>query len=79
MRYIVAQTVLDLLGDLLSKSHQIQRQRGNVADTDSSFVYPSQAHLGHPDQVASKSCPCLFLMSYFVHGLGYDYPDLGQP
>lgn len=78
MRYVVAQTVLDLLGDLLSK-HTRFKNGGIVADTDSSFVYPSQAHLGHPGQVVSKGCPRFFLMSYVVHGLGYDYPDLRQP
>lgn len=78
MRYVVAQTVLDLLGDLLSKCTRF-KDRGIVSDTDSSFVYPSQAHLGHPGQAVSKGCSRFFLMSYVFHGLGYDYSDLRQP
>ncbi len=78
MRYVVAQTVLDLLGDLLSKYTRF-KDRGIVADTRSSFVYPSQAHLGHPGQAVSKGCPRFFLMSYDFHGLDYDYSDLRQP
>lgn len=47
MRHSVAQTVLDLLGDLFSKYTRL-KDGEIVADSDSSFVYPSQAHLGHP-------------------------------
>lgn len=78
VRYVVAQTVLDLVGDLLSKYTRFKDRR-IIADTDSSFVYSSQAHLGHPGQAVSKGCLRFFLMSYVFHDLGYHYSDLRQP
>ena len=71
LRFAIAQTVLDALGDFLSKHNQYEE--GVVANSDSSFVYPSHAHLQSPDQVDSKGHPRFFSLSHGGHDLDHDY------
>ena len=73
MRHLVAQTILDVLGDLLSRFPFTAK--GVVAYLDSSFIYTRQAHFTIANQVDSKGCPRLLPMSHSGHDLSHDYPD----
>lgn len=60
MRYIVAQTVLDLLGDLLSKSHQIQRTERQCSWHRFKFCISQSSSFGTSRSSGLKRLPLPF-------------------
>ena len=75
MGHAVAQTVLDLIGDFLSRYIQLLDERAR-AEPDRSSLYPNPPHLEDPNQMDSEGCPCLFSVSYSDYDYDYHYTSL---